>query len=78
MANNEETRQVYDDSQIQVLEGVEDIAVHAFSDRDVVRHKLVQRIIRAYEKYENNEMTKKSAPAKYRAERKGPQGGDKA
>jgi len=32
---------------VKVLDGVEDIAVHAFSDRDVVRHKLVQRIIRA-------------------------------
>lgn len=63
---------------VKVLEGVEDIAVHAFSDRDVVRHKLVQRIIRAYEKYENNEMTKKNASsAKYRAERKGAQRGDK-
>ena len=63
---------------VKVLEGVEDIAVHAFSDRDVVRHKLVQRIIRAYEKYENQEMTKKSATtAKYRAERRGSSGGDK-
>ena len=59
---------------VKVLDGVEDIAVHAFSDRDVVRHKLVQRIIRAYEKYEKSEyekkeLAKKTAPAKYRAER---------
>ncbi len=37
---------------VKILEEVEDIYVHAFSDKDVVRHKLVQRIIRAYEKYE--------------------------
>ena len=37
---------------VKILDEVEDIYVHAFSDKDVVRHKLVQRIIRAYEKYE--------------------------
>ena len=62
---------------VKVLEGVEDIAVHAFSDRDVVRHKLVQRIIRAYEKYENNEMAKKNSSVKYRAERRGDRGGER-
>ena len=60
---------------VKVLDGVEDIAVHAFSDRDVVRHKLVQRIIRAYEKYERTEQEKrdrerdKRAAVRYRAER---------
>ncbi|MBE6547148.1 MAG: phosphate starvation-inducible protein PhoH [Ruminococcaceae bacterium] len=56
---------------VKVLDGVEDIAVHAFSDRDVVRHKLVQRIIRAYEKYEKTEQEKKDkrAAVRYRAER---------
>ncbi len=43
---------------VKILEGVEDIAVHAFTDRDVVRHQLVQRIIRAYEKYEKERMEK--------------------
>ncbi|MBO5883140.1 MAG: PhoH family protein [Clostridia bacterium] len=37
---------------VKILAEVEDIAIHAFTDRDVVRHKLVQRIIQAYEKYE--------------------------
>ena len=37
---------------VKILEEVDDIYVHAFSDKDVVRHKLVQQIIRAYEKYE--------------------------
>lgn len=37
---------------VRVVEGLDDIAIHHFTDRDVVRHKLVQSIIRAYEKYE--------------------------
>ena len=37
---------------VKILEEVEDIYVHDFTDKDVVRHKLVLRIIRAYEKYE--------------------------
>ncbi len=36
---------------VKVLEGVDDIEIVKFSDNDVVRHKLVQDIIRAYEKY---------------------------
>ena len=35
---------------VSVLEGVEDIKVIRFDHRDVVRHELVSRIIRAYEK----------------------------
>ena len=36
---------------MKVLRGVEDIATIRFSERDVVRHKLVQDIIRAYEAF---------------------------
>ncbi|MDA8082421.1 MAG: PhoH family protein [Nitrospiraceae bacterium] len=36
----------------KILEGVEGIKFVRFSERDVVRHKLVQEILRAYEKYE--------------------------
>ena len=36
---------------ISILKGVEDIAVIRFTESDVVRHRLVQRIIKAYEKY---------------------------
>jgi phosphate starvation-inducible PhoH-like protein len=32
----------------QVLEGVEGVAICRFSDRDVVRHPLVQRLVQAY------------------------------
>ena len=55
---------------VKILEGVEGIGIHAFTDRDVVRHQLVQRIIRAYEAYEKKEQEKKSASAeKYRPRR---------
>lgn len=36
----------------KILSGIEGIHFIYFSDRDVVRHKLVQKIIQAYEKYE--------------------------
>jgi phosphate starvation-inducible PhoH-like protein len=34
---------------MRVLKGVEDIAICRLTDSDVVRHALVQRIIKAYE-----------------------------
>ncbi len=43
---------------VKVLEGVEDIAVHRFTERDVVRHMLVQRIILAYENYAKKESSR--------------------
>lgn len=39
---------------IRILENIEGISIHRFSDRDVVRHRLVQKIILAYQKYEEN------------------------
>lgn len=36
---------------VKILQGIDDIAIHRFTEKDVVRHKLVQDIIRAYEKY---------------------------
>jgi phosphate starvation-inducible PhoH-like protein len=42
--------------QIQkILEGVKGIEFVYLSDKDVVRHRLVQEIIKAYEKYENQQ-----------------------
>ena len=35
---------------VRILKGVEDIAIFRFTEKDVVRHKLVQDIIRAYER----------------------------
>ena len=39
---------------MRILKGVEDIAICAFDQKDVVRHQLVQRIIQAYEDYEKS------------------------
>ena len=39
---------------LDVLRGVTGISFISFDERDVVRHSLVQRIVKAYEKY--NEM----------------------
>ncbi|MCM1314856.1 MAG: PhoH family protein [Muribaculaceae bacterium] len=36
---------------VKILQGIDDIAIHRFTEKDVVRHKLVQDIIKAYEKY---------------------------
>ncbi len=44
---------------IRILSGIEDIAVVRFDNRDVVRHKLVQDIIKAYEKSEKAGIRKK-------------------
>jgi len=37
---------------LDILAGVEGIAVVRFTDRDVVRHEFVARIVRAYEAHE--------------------------
>ena len=39
---------------VKILSEIDDIGIHAFSERDVVRHKLVAKIILAYDKYEKN------------------------
>lgn len=41
---------------IKVLRGIPDIEIHRFTEKDVVRHKLVQDIIKAYEKYGEGRM----------------------
>ena len=40
---------------VRILRDVDGIALHHFTQRDVVRHKLVQDIIKAYEKAEKRE-----------------------
>lgn len=49
---------------IHVLNGIEDIAIHHFTERDVVRHRLVQQIILAYEKYDKEKKEKANERAK--------------
>ena len=46
---------------MKILKGIDDIDIHKFTEKDVVRHKLVQDIIKAYEKF--NEGRKKHAQA---------------
>ena len=41
-----------------ILDGIEGIAFVNFTERDVVRHELVKKIIKAYEKYEEKEIKK--------------------
>ena len=60
---------------VKILSGIDDIAIHTFDDRDVVRHRLVQKIILAYEKHDR-ELARRAAERqaaekqKFRAERK--------
>lgn len=41
---------------LKILEGINDIGIIRFSKKDVVRHKLVQKIIAAYENYEQKQI----------------------
>ena len=43
---------------LKVLEGVRGVAVHHFHSSDVVRHPLVQKIVKAYEEYEKKTTAK--------------------
>ena len=40
---------------IKILQAIKEIAIVQFSDKDVVRHPLVQKIIKAYSKAETKE-----------------------
>ena len=59
---------------VKILSGIDDIGIHYFSERDVVRHRLVQKIIQAYDKYDREltrrEAEKKSAAQKARTDKK--------
>ncbi len=43
----------------KILRGIDGIGIFEFSERDVVRHTLVRKIISAYDKYERENITKK-------------------
>ena len=58
----------------KILRGIEGIAVHQFTERDVVRHPLVQKIITAYDKYERerkNESARTFSARRFTEEKKG-------
>ena len=63
---------------VKILDGIDDIAIHAFNERDVVRHRLVQKIIRAYEKYDREQVRREEEQKtrRYRA-KKTPEAGEK-
>ncbi len=48
------------DTAIRVLQGIDDIAINRLTSQDVVRHPLVQRIVKAYEEYESKKEKNKS------------------
>jgi len=52
-------------SALKILDNVEDIAICRLTERDVVRHELVQRIIRAYEEYEKKNQKKETAEKRF-------------
>lgn len=61
---------------IRILRGIDDIGIHEFTEKDVVRHRLVQKIILAYE--ENDRRRAERRAGKYRVkERTGKGDADK-
>ncbi len=44
---------------VKILAGIDDIAIQHLTERDVVRHRLVQKIILAYEKYDKDKREKR-------------------
>lgn len=46
-------------SAIKILEGIDDIAIHYLSEKDVVRHHLVQKIILAYDAYDREQAARR-------------------
>lgn len=49
---------------LRILSDIPEIAVHTFTGRDVVRHRLVQKIIEAYEKYDGRNKEKNGKDGK--------------
>ncbi len=56
---------------VKILSGIEDIAIHNFTEKDVVRHKLVQKIILAYERYDRERQEKQNERRSERKEQEG-------
>ncbi len=52
------------DVALKVLEGIDDIGFSYMTSKDVVRHPLVQKIVNAYEKYENAQNKRKYQDSK--------------
>jgi phosphate starvation-inducible PhoH-like protein len=52
------------DVALSVLKDIDEIAICRLTNNDVVRHPLVQRIVQAYDFYENKHAEKKSSEKK--------------
>ncbi len=50
---------------VKILRDIDGIAIHRFTERDVVRHRLVQQIILAYDKYEKENPSKDDPPRRF-------------
>lgn len=50
---------------VGILKGIDDISIVKFSGRDVVRHRLVQEIIKAYERFEERKSENKNSYNKF-------------
>lgn len=57
---------------IRILRGIDDIGIHEFTEKDVVRHRLVQKIILAYE--ENDKRRAERRAGKYRVKERAEKG----
>ena len=54
------------DVAVNVVKGIDDISICRLSSKDVVRHPLVQKIVKAYEEYESKEARNKNRSNKNR------------
>ena len=53
------------DVAMRILKGIEEISFVELTHKDVVRHPLVQKIVEAYEKYDQKAQEKKEQAARY-------------
>lgn len=54
---------------VKILSGIEDIGIHQFTEKDVVRHRLVQKIIEVYEKYDREQLRREKELAEQKKQR---------
>ena len=60
------------DLAIRILKGIDDIAITELTNKDVVRHPLVQKIVEAYEKYEARQLREEKPRPYPKSVRRGP------
>ena len=53
------------DVALKVLKNIDDIGICRFSNEDVVRHPLVQKIVKAYDEYEGREKPERRSRGEY-------------